>query len=93
MLGLHPHQRLVEVGVDEQHRCAGVLDDVAHLVGREAEVDRHHRAAEAAYAPEGDQQPTGVGADDRHPLAVAHPQGLEAERHPPGPAVELGVGE
>jgi hypothetical protein len=93
VLGLHADQCLVEVGVDEQHRRAAMLDDVAHLLGREAKVDRHHGAAEAADAPEGDQQATGVGADDRHPLPLTHTHGLEPERHPPGPPVELSVGE
>ena len=93
VLGLHADQRVVEVGVDEQHRRPAVLDDVTHLVGREAKVDRHHGAAETADAPEGDQQTTRVGADDRHPLSVTHTHGVEGECHPPGPPVQLRVGD
>ena len=45
-------QRLVELGVDVEHPRAGVLDDVAHLVGPQPEVHRHQHPAVAGDAEE-----------------------------------------
>ena len=84
-------QRLVELGVDQQHPGAGVLDDVAHLVGAEPEVHRHQHPAGAADAEERREQPGAVVADDRDPVADLEPELVEPRGLPPGQGAELGV--
>ena len=86
-------QRVVELGVDVAAPGAGVLDDVAHLVGPEPEVDRHQHPAVACDAEERRQQPGAVVADDRDPLADADAELVELRGLPPGQRADLGVGE
>ena len=73
----HVPEVALELGIDEQDRCAGVLDDVLHLVGVEPEVDRHEHPTEARHAVERREQPGGVVADDGDALAVADTEGVE----------------
>ena len=67
-------QRVVELGVDEQHRGAGVLDDVPDLVGVEPEVDGHEDPARSADPEERHEQSGGIRRDDRDSLADADPE-------------------
>ena len=88
-----PASGALELGVDEEHRGAGVLHDVADLLGVEPEVDGDEHPAEAAHPEERDEQASRVGAHDGHPLARAHAHGVEGQGHAPGPVVHLGVGD
>ena len=92
-LGRHLRQRVVELGVDEEDRRPGVLDDVVDLVGVEAEVDGHEDATEAAHAEERDQEAGRVRADEGDAFPGPDAHGIEGEGHPPGPGVHLGVGD
>ena len=78
VLGGDAGERVVELGVDEQHRRARVLDDVADLVGVEPEVDRHEHAPPPAHAEEGREQAGRVLRDDRHPLTLRDAEPVEA---------------
>ena len=74
-LGAQPGQRRRVVGAEElAHRerdaRAAALEDVAHLVGLEARVHRHDRAAGAEDAERGDQPLVAVRRPDRDPLAA-----------------------
>ena len=78
VLGLHVAERVVELGIDEQHRGTGVLDDVAHLVGIQPEVDRHEHPAVTTHSPERRQETSRVLGDHGDPLALADPEAVEA---------------
>ena len=93
VLGLHVAERVVELGVDQQHRGAGVLDDVAHLVGIQTEVDGHEDAAVAAHAPERAQQARRVLRDHGDPFTLADAEAVEAGGLRPRQLGEAGVGE
>ena len=69
MLALDAGERLLELGVVQQHRRAAVVDDVADLLAVQPEVDRHEHPAEPAHAEEADEQAGAFWLDDRHPLA------------------------
>ena len=84
-----PFDVVLELGVDQQHRRARMLDDVRDLVGLEPEVDRHHDAAEAADTEERHEETGGVGRHDRHPLAPPDTQPVEAGRLGPSALVDL----
>ena len=84
MRRVHVAERFVELGIDEEHRRTGLLDDVAHLVGVEPEVDRHDDAAVAGHREQGDEEAGAVLRDDRHPLAGTDAEGVEAGGHGPG---------
>ena len=84
VLRLDVAQRLVELGVDQQHPRAGVLDDVAHLVGPEPEVHRHQHPPVAADPEERRQQPGAVVAHDRDPVADADAELVELRGLAPG---------
>ena len=80
VLGRDAREGLVELGVDEQHRRAGVLDDVAHLVDVQAEVDRDEDAPESTDAEERRHEAGAVLAHDRDALALADAEPVEARR-------------
>ena len=80
-----------DLGVVQEDRRPGMLDDVPDLVGREPEVDRHQNAAEAADPEEGGEEPARVRADDGHALPVADSQVVEGEGESPCPRLEVGV--
>ena len=77
-------ERFVELGIDEEDGGAGLLDDVADLVGVEAEVDRHDDASVAGDGEQGDEEAGAVVRDDRDPLAATDAEGVEAGGHRPG---------
>ena len=68
-----------------------MLDDVADLLGVEAEVDGDEDASEDAHAEEAHQEAPGIGRDDGHALALTDPEivqgGGEAPRHAGEPPV------
>jgi hypothetical protein len=84
---------LGQLGVDEQDPRAGVLDDVAHLVGAEPEVHRHQDAPEPTHPEEGREQPRAVVADDGYPVADPDAQLIEPRRLPSGEGSYVGVGQ
>jgi hypothetical protein len=71
-------ERFVQLGVDEQHARTGVLDDVAHLFGDQAEVDRHQHATRPAHAEQIGEQTRRVLAHHRHALADPDAHRVEA---------------
>ena len=91
MLALDVGERLGEFGIDEQHPRAGVLDDVADLLGDEPEVDRHEHAARTRHAEQRGEQAGRVLADHRHPFAGADAERVEPGRHRPGPRGHLAI--
>ena len=82
-----------QIGVVQEDRRPGMLHHIGDLVGGQAEIDRHQRAAVATDPEVGRQEPTGVRADDRNPLAVLDPEVVERQGHTPGAGLELTVGE
>ena len=74
---VHAGERLVELRVDEQHRRARVLDDVAHLVGVQTEVDRHDDTPVARHGEQRGHHASAVLGDDRHPLAEPDAERVE----------------
>ena len=92
-LGLDVGQRVVELGIDQQHPGPGVLDDVGHLVGPEPEVDRHQHPAGPGHPEERREQAGTVVADDRDPVADADAELVELRGLPSGQCADLGVGE
>ena len=80
------------LGVDEQHRRAGVLDDVGDLVAVEPEVDRDEDPTERRDAEERDEEPRRVGRQDRNPFTRADPEVVERDREAPRLRRELAVG-
>ena len=93
VLGGDAGERLVELGVDEQHPRAGVLDDVAHLVGTQPEVHRHQHPSGAGDAEERREQAGAVVAHDRDPVADADAELVEPRGLPAGQGADLGVGQ
>ena len=87
-----PGHHIVEVGVVEQDRGPGVLDDVGDLLGHQPEVDRHQDPAEAADPVESGQESPRVGTDDGHPLPHPDPEVVKPDGQGPGPVVQFGVG-
>ena len=85
-LRLDVRQRVVELGIDQQHPGPGVLDDVGHLVGPEPEVDRHQDPPGPGHAEERREQSGAVVADDRDPVADADAELVELRGLPSGPA-------
>ena len=84
--GLDAGQVVLELGVDQEHRGPGVLDDVLDLGRRQAEVDGHQDAAPAAHPVERGEQAGRVVGHDGHPLAGLDAQPVEAGGLGPGPA-------
>jgi hypothetical protein len=93
VLGRDAGERVVELGVDQQHRGARVLDDVADLVGGQPEVHRHEHPAPGADPEERDQEAGGVVGHDRHPLTPADPQAVERRRLGACQLGDAGVGQ
>ena len=93
VLGGHVPERLVGLGVHEQDGRARVLDDVADLLGVQPVVDRDQHPAVTADPEVGDLEARGVGADDRDPLALAHPEVVQGDGHPARAALQLRVCE
>ena len=90
--GAHVREGLVELGVDQEHLGAGVLGDVGHVAGVQAEVDGHQHPPEGRDAEERDHEARRVGAHDGHPRAVVHAQAVELPGHPARPSHEVGGG-
>jgi hypothetical protein len=82
--GVDVGERVVELGIDEKHGRTGLLDDVANLVGVEAEVDRHDDAPVAGYAEQGDEEAGAVVGDDGDSFAAPNAEGVEAGGQRPG---------
>ena len=78
MLRLDGRERLLQLGVDQQHGRTRVLDDVADLLGVEAEVDRDDDAAVAGHAEQRHEQPGAVLRDDRDAFAATDAERVEA---------------
>ena len=55
-LALDALKRYGEFGIDQQQSGAGVLDDVAHLFGREPEVDRYKHSPRSRHSEQCGQQ-------------------------------------
>ena len=66
-----------EFGIDEEHRGAALLDDVAHLLGMEAEVDRHQHPTPSAHPEERHEQARRVVTDDGDAFAHADAQRVD----------------
>ena len=81
---IHVGERIVELGIDEEHGRTGLLDDVADLLGVEPEVDRHDDTPVAGHREQGDEEAGAVLRDDRHALAGSDAEGVEAGGHGPG---------
>ena len=77
---------LGQLRVDQQHRGAGVLEDVLDLGGREPEVDRHQHPPVAAHPEERREQPPRVLRQHRHPLARGRCPARRARPPAPAPA-------
>ncbi len=92
-LALDLGQRIVELRVDEQQARPAVLDDVADLVGDEAEIDRHEDAAGPRHAEQRSDQPSGVVADDRDSLSNPDLDLVEAGGHRTGPCGDIPIGQ
>ena len=82
--GVDVGERFVELGVDEEHGGAGLLDDVADLVGVETEVDRHDDAPVPGDREQGDEEAGAVVRHDRDPFAGTDPESVEAGGHRSG---------
>ena len=82
-------QRLVQLGIDQQHRAAGVLQDVADLFGVEPEVHRHQDASVPADPEEAHQEARGVGGHDRDALVLADAEIVERRGQAAGHLAEL----
>ena len=80
-----------DIGVVQEDRRPGVLDDVGDLIGREPEVDRHQDAAEPADPEERGEEAARVRADDGDPLPVPDTEVVEGQGQTPCPRLELGV--
>src|SRR5579872_2689155 len=85
-------QCLVELGIDEQHLGAGVLDDEGDLARVEPVVDRDESPPRAAHPEEAHEEAGGVRADDAHSTCDRHAEVVESRGHPPCPGGELAVG-
>ena len=93
MAGLDPGQVVGELGIDQEHRGAGVFDDVLDLGRGQAEVDGHQDASPSAHPEERGQQARGVVGDDGHPFPRPDAQPIEAGSLGTGPVGQLGEGE
>ena len=93
MRRVHVGECLVELGIDEQHGGTGLLDDVADLVGVEAEVDRDDHAPVAGDAEQGDEEAGAVVGDDGDTLAATDAEGVEAGGQRPGVLGDLPPGQ
>ena len=71
----------------------GVLEDVDHLVGRQAEVDRHRDGAELLDREVGEDELGGVRQEETDPVARLDAPVCETAGHGVDVAVEGGVGE
>ena len=80
-------------GSNEEHRGARVVDDVRDLGRGQSEVDRDQDPSPTADAEERGEQAGGVVGDDRHPLASAHSQPVEAGRLGAGPLGQFAEGQ
>ncbi len=67
-----------ELGIDHQHRRAGMLDDVLDLRGAESKVDGHQHPSEARDPEERHEHARRVLRQDGDALAHAHSQGIES---------------
>ena len=90
---LHPGDRVGHLRVVQQDRGAAMLDDVGHLDGAQAEVDRHVDAPPPGHPEEAAGQAGGVVRDDRHPFADPDAEGVEVGGLVAGPASELRSGD
>ena len=84
MLDIDVGHEVRVLGVDEQDGRARVLDDVAHLVAVQPEVDRHQHAAERRDAVQRDEEARRVRRHDRHPVAGREAELVERDREAAG---------
>ena len=89
----HVTECFVELRVDEHDRRTRVLDDVAHLVRVEAEVDGDDDSAVPRDREQSGQHAGTVLRDDRDPLAEADAEGVEPRSHRSGADGDLAPGE
>ena len=79
--------------VDEQHRDAGVVDDVLVVGGGQAEVERHKNGADLCDAVVALEEEVRVGAEDAHPIAGLHAERAQRVRELVHPCAELRIRE
>jgi hypothetical protein len=84
--------RRVQRRVDDQQLRAGVVEDVAHLLGGEPGVDRDEHGARQRHGEVGHEHLGDVGQQVRHPVALADPGTAQRVRHTRDLGGELGVG-
>ena len=86
-------REVVVLRVDEQRGRPRVFDDVGDFVAIESEVDRDEHASVGGDSEECDQEPTGVGGQDRDAFAGAEAEIVERNREGPSPAGKFRVGD
>ena len=79
-------RRCIDLGVDQEDRGAGVVDDVFDLLVAQPEVDRHQDPTRRRYGVEQLEHPRRVRGDDGHPLAQVDAELVEAGLQRPHPA-------
>ena len=82
----------VEAGLGEQHLVAGMIDDIADVVGVQARIDR---VADRPHARRGIidlQMSVAVHRQRADPVAGLDAQGLQRPHQPAGPALRVGPG-
>ncbi len=91
MLRLDIAQSLLELGIDEEHRGAGMFDDVSHFLGVETKVDRHEDPTRTTDPEQREQESSRVVGDDGHPFARTDVQSVKGGRLRPGQFVHPSV--
>ena len=77
----------------QEHRHPGVGEEEEQPVARVGRVERHVGAAGLEHREERRQEVEGARQAEPHPHLRPHPQPAQASGEPPGPQVEVAVGE
>ncbi len=93
VFAVHRREGIFELGIDEQHRCPAVLDDVVDLFDLKPEVDRYEHSPEATDPEEAHEQSGRVLRHDGDPLTLGEAQGVEPSGLGSRPGMHLLVGQ
>ena len=87
----HGVDRGDERGIEQQHRCARVGEEVFDLGRRRGRVDRHQDGAQSLAGVEGDDKPVRVGRHQRHPVALGEAEACQGTGGRFDRLIELGI--
>ena len=86
-------QGVLELWIDQEYTCTGVLHDVTDLSSDEPEVHRDEHTARTGHAEQRGQQARRVVADHRNAFALLNAEGIQTGSHRTGALGHVAIGD